>query len=159
MSKIKPKKGWSVYSKPWAPSKPHEPKKTYIDHDRQEIGSVGLSEGDDNSYSELQIPLPEGVNPDNVVFVFTSDYSDGHEHTLRFYNKSPREVENPHYEREMKYYKKALEKYEADKATHKEDLKVWKEWVAQEQEAQLQRNLKHAEDLLKKHGRLIKDES
>jgi hypothetical protein len=157
MSKIKPKKGWSVYSKPWAPSKPREPKKTYIDHDRQEIGSVGLCEGDDNSYCELQIPLPEGVNPDNVVFVLMR--TGENEHTLRFYNKSPREVENPHYEREMKYYKKALEKYEADKAAHKEELKEWNAWKKQEEEAQLQRNLKHAEDLLKKHGRLIKDES
>ena len=159
MTKIKPRKGWSVYSAPRLPSKPKEPKKTYIEYGKQEIGSVALCEGDDNSYAKLQVPIPEGVNPDDVVFILRKDYydSDDIEYTLKFYNKSPREVENPHYEREMKNYKKALEKYEVDKATHKEELKVWKEWAEQEKNKDLQRNLKWAEDLLRKHGKVVHD--
>lgn len=151
--KIKPRKGWSEYTKPRAPTKPHEPLKEFTRHVNTHITTL-------NKWSEIalsDLELPEGTSLGDLVVKVEGIDEDR-------YGSSDVEVSilarkwltdpNPFYEQEMKKYQKALEEWEVKKKAHSQEIKEWKAWVKQLEGERLEKNLAHAEELLKAHGRL-----
>lgn len=149
--KIKPRKGWSRYSRPYAPCKPRPPVKNFVDEQRTELGRISSF-----PTSLEAIHVPEGVDWSNInvdLLAEVSDYLDTYE--LVFYTYKTIETPNPHYESQMKQHEKDLVRWEEEKAHHDAELKEWKAWVKQEEASDLEKQLKIAEDLLKKHGRAV----
>lgn len=144
---IKKRKGWYAHIKPSAPPAPRKPEPTLTFTE----GKV-VHEHWGYSLKLSDVPVPEGCTLADLTVSASGD-EDG---DINFEFSLEREVTKPNltYEREMKHYRTEHEKWQARKAEHKLELKEWEEWRAQEEKAQLDAQLAHAEGLLRKHGRM-----
>lgn len=144
---IKKRKGWYTHTKPMAPVAPRKPEST-ITFTHCDV----VYEHSGYSLKLSDVPVPEGCTLADLTVSASAD-GDG---DITFELGLEREVTKPNltYEREMKHYRAEYEKWKARKAEHKIELKEWEEWRAQEERAQLDAQLAHAEGLLRKHGRM-----
>lgn len=144
---IKKRKGWYTHMKPTAPIAPRKPEPLLTYTEEQEVydhygSAIKLSD----------VPVPEGSTlADLTVGVYVDDDGDT---TFKFCLEREVTKPNPTYEREVKLYKENYEKWKLRKAEHKLEVKEWEAWKEQEEKAQLDAQLTHAEGLLRKHGRL-----
>lgn len=155
--RIKPKKGWSRYYKPIMPSAPDKPIEELTVEEHKILFSKEMSRYSKYSLSDFNIP--EGVDWKNISVEIEplGSYDDDDDRVeLKFYLTTTVSQPNPNYQRALKLYEKNLKEYQEKKAVYKEEIKQWKLWVKQEEEDTLQRNLKHAEEFLKKHGKEVK---
>ena len=156
--RIKPKKEWSRYSKPRMPSAPVKPIKELTVEEHQVLFSKNMSKY--CKYSLSDFIIPEGVDWKDISVEVSFDSYDEDEDDdsieLKFYLTTTLSQPNPNYQRALKLYEKNLKEYQEKKAAYKEEIKQWKLWVKQEEEDTLQRNLKNAEEFLRKHGKEVK---
>ena len=155
--RIKPKKEWSRYSKPIMPSAPDKPIEELTVEDHKILFSKEMSRYSKYSLSDFNIP--EGVDWKDISVEVEplSSYDDDDDRVeLKFYLTTTVSQPNPNYQRALKLYEKNLKEYKEKKAAYKEEIKQWKLWVKQEEEDTLQRNLKNAEEFLRKHGKEVK---
>lgn len=151
--KITPRKGWSEHTKPRAPSKPHEPLKEFTRHVNTHITTLG-------KWSEIalaDLDLPEETPLGDLVVKVEGIDEDAYGSSSVEVSILARKVitePNPRYEWEMKKYQKSLEEWEVKKVAHSQEVKEWRAWVKQLEGERLEKNLAHAEELLKAHGRL-----
>ena len=155
MRKIKQKRGWSRYTKPYLPSAPTPPEKKVVVETVKEIGTKPIYR--DTRYSVAELPFPDGEDLETVFVELQveTDYSGDADYVLRFYTVDTEERDNPRYKALQRDYEKRLAEWQAQSDGYKQELKEWKAWVKQEEEDDLQRNLRHAEALLKKHGKTV----
>lgn len=154
MSKIKKKPGWSRYSKPYLSSAPTEPLKTLREEEETVLVSKTVYDGTSFPLDEL-VPEGQDISELRVTFKWEhSGYDGDRDNTIVVSTVSVKEKENPHYKRQLKAYEKAYSEWKVKKDAFTEELKEWKAWVKQEEEADTQHKLAWAEKLLKKHGRL-----
>jgi hypothetical protein len=143
-NKIQKRPLWSTYSQPRAPQPPSEPKeylKSYQEFHRT------------TSYISLkELQLPEGKTLEDVFIERNCDCSSGGDIELTFSVMVSKLNDN--YQTHLKHYYLALDKYEIAKEQFQQELKEWHLWRNQEERDELDRQLKHAADLLKKHGKL-----
>jgi hypothetical protein len=145
---MKNKKNWNIYLKPYGPVKPIEPEKKINQYDELEI-----AEDYDTFINLSTIELPSGVDWHDVEIRFSP--SDHAVHWKAVSNKQI-EIDNPRYESQLEEYKKRLEDWKLKKIEHDKELQEWEIWCNLQKEKQLQRDLKRAEALLKKHGMCVK---
>lgn len=144
---IKKRKGWDSFIKPSEPVAPRKPEPTMTFTEEQV-----LYEHSGYCINLSDIPVPEGQTLSDITVSASAD-EDG---DITFEFSLKREVTKPNlnYDRELKIYKEQYEKWKLRKAEHKIELKEWKAWKEQEDKAALDARLKHAEQLLRAHGRL-----
>lgn len=73
---------------------------------------------------------------------------------LYFFKIKIIQIENENYSDEMRIYTKKKATYDEKKKKHDLEVAEWKIWADREKEKNLQKSLKEAEELLKKHHRL-----
>lgn len=126
-------KKFNPYRKPCEPSKPVKPKKTIFGGNREKCIRIY-----DYDITELN-----GTYESNF-------YDDG----MNLYPVE--EIDNPHYDIQLKKYDLDVKKYEKDLVKYKEDLKEWnaskKIWDAQQKEKELAAKRKQLERLKKELG-------
>jgi hypothetical protein len=153
MDKIKPRKGWYEYSPPRKPCKPTPPEKEYSTFEETEISFLGSSD----SVRIGDLKLPEDCSIEDLIVITDFDHDDeggGSSHHTSIIHRIEKLVPNPLYEKQLKKYEKNLTNWEEKMKSHRVEVKEWKAWVEQEKNSRLEANLAHAEELLKKHGRL-----
>lgn len=154
MSEIKKRPGWSQHSKPWAPMAPRKPEKEHKNCDYRTIDSFS----DNSSFRLGDMTLPAGVKLEDIIVTYDDeyDYADGGKGscTVTFSVETETVTPNAHYESQLKKYEKDYEKYKEEKKSHKQEVEDWKSWVKQEEVNYLKRQIEHAQELLKKHGKL-----
>ena len=148
--KIAPRKGWSEYTKPRAPTKPHEPLKEFTRHVNTHIRD--LSECYEFALADLE--LPEGISLGDLVVRTEKGDDEWSGSEVSILARKVITEPNPRYEQEMKKYQKSLEEWEVKKKAHSQEMKEWRAWVKQLEGERLEKNLANAEELLKAHGRL-----
>jgi hypothetical protein len=139
-------KWFSIYSKPYAPSKPRAPEvmveKTtpIIEQEYRECDTISMSDF-------------EGC--DKVVVGYISE--SGSYFRLEGYSTKP--APNPNYDKEYKAYIKYLEKYKSDYKKYKTQLKEWKQlarkWRKEEKAENTAAELKQLVELAKKHAKTL----
>lgn len=144
---MKKKAGWSTYSKPFAPSPPRKPEEFYENTSRAPFFTANAYE-----IKLSDIPLPEGVALHEIKMHANADYSGDVE--VEFFIEKTVTIRDPNFPKMMKDYEKRLEEYKVEKEKHAQEVKDWEVWKKEEETKQLERQLKHATNLLKKHGRL-----
>jgi hypothetical protein len=157
---IKKRKNWYRHIKPMAPSAPIKPEpvitydiaKTIATHYGYSFKLADLQAALDD---EGLLDLPRGVSLKDVVVTASPD--DDGDVELEFSVTTTVTKPNPHYEKALKDWEKRHAEWQKRKAEFKQELKEWTQWNKEQEDLELQERLKHAENLLKKHGRL-KDE-
>jgi hypothetical protein len=152
---IKAKKGWTIFMAPQAPVPPIAPLEFLSDiinilvKKNMNYGNIKLS--------ELELPaMTNGMSLSDVEinveteFPYHKDEVGGT--TLTFYLSKL--ISNPNYHAQYTRYSVAMKKYELELSRHKQNLKQWKVWKKQEEQDQLETQLKRAKNFLKKNGRL-----
>ena len=119
--------------------KPTPPKKTIIECTEEEITTLH----DDDRYVRIgDLKLPPGIDHKDLLVELYDPFDNGN-FWGRIFLRDEREVPNKNYEKQLKKYEKDLAKWESEVKSLKEKKK-----------SKLEDELKHAEKLLKKHGRL-----
>lgn len=143
-----------LLTKPYAPVKPFEPSKTYEHEEFEEVceldGSHGSSIGDDVfDLAEVFAHVP-GANlaEMSVTLKYNGDYD-----TTLMVGKVKKTVkQNTAYDGQMKLYIKEMCDYNRDCVKYEADLKAYERQQAELDRTKLDRDVKKAIDLLKKHG-------
>ncbi len=133
---------FSQYSQPYCPSIPKKPSKTIVmEDDKKVIRRIDRW----NS--------PYKIN-DNLYIGFVETFDD-ESPSVEIYELKTSEIENPSYEKELKYYQKQLKDYEEQSKEYKEKKKEWKtlkkKWDLARQEEIKQHELRQLERLKKKY--------
>lgn len=146
---IKARKGWSIYSKPMKPLAPLKPSKVIITESGTEVLRKEVYQFSETLLSEL---IPGGGDPKNFSLQVSTEDSYGCTIiVLRVLSENSTERENPNYDKELVSYNEMLTKWNLQVQKYKEELKEWKLWVEQEKQIDLEKKIKSAKDLLKKH--------
>ena len=153
-TKIKQRKGWSRYSKPFLISAPTPPKKFLHDSEETAVFEKRIYENCPISMSDFSIPENVNLNDVKVELIIERDYDADCDYTLKFSTSNIVERENPYFDRELKFYQSSYEKWKIRKEQFKQELKEWNAWVVQEKEEDLQSRLESAKKLLEKHDKL-----
>ena len=151
--KIKAKKGWYVGWEPRAPYEPRRPEEFYETEEFTELSVHDVANDPcGHKCTRLSdIRLPEGVKSEDVVIkYFDADGDNGY----KFGTVVTKRHRHPNYKQDLARYEKDIKAYEVAVERHKEDVKLWKLWVKQDRAAYVERQIKNAEAVLRKHGRL-----
>ena len=152
---IKKRKNWSPYHSPGLRMKPIEALKE-ITETKTAMPFYQSSSRDCIRLGE--ITLPDELKFEDIIISVNHSHTgyDGDECEVELEFSDARTISypNPDYDKQMNRYLVDLEKWKQEKKDHETEVKEWKFWVKQEKDAELQRQLDHAEDLLKKHGRI-----
>ena len=160
MSIIKKKPGWRRYAKPIAPYAPIKPKKENIRNKFVSFASQSVIDGDTIRLSDFAIP--EGIDWRDIIINISQD-CDRYRYS---YNPNAWAAKidigsfnnevliNHQYKQELEHYNQQYKEYKKKKVKYKEEVKAWESWKLQDEKEQLEKRLKKAKDLLKKHNRL-----
>lgn len=153
---IKRKKGWSRYSKPLLSNAPIKPQEFIYLNSRSIIAEKHIYT--DIKYSKSDFTIPNDLSFDDISFEIIEDETSYGDRDMKiiFYSKKDSKQPNPYYEKQLEAYKKALAEWHKRKEEFKQELVQWKLWVKQEEEKDLQKKLKRAQELLEKHGKQVK---
>jgi hypothetical protein len=145
MNKITKRNNWHVHSPPSPPFPPQEPKQfitKYVEFHRDTCGECLLA----------GLVLPTGKTLQDVYVEVERDYQ--YEGSVELVFSIVEQVPNKNFDQQLIKYQKDLSKYNTVKQEYEQEVKEWKQWVKQEEQNDLNLKLEHAENLLKKHGRL-----
>lgn len=145
--KIKPRKFWSVYSKPIAPYKPTPPNKTIVIEENDIISAAKISLYESISLNDLNIPVGVDFSTLSLVLV---EYDE--QYSLQLSTTRVVEQENSNYQQMMNEYNQKIKNYNIEKKLYKQELAEWKIWSQQEKAKIEAKNIEKAQKLLAKHG-------
>jgi len=145
---IKKKSGWSIYSKPQKPILRSQPVKTITK-------TIEIAAGYSFTGAEIESYIPknyldQGYSFKNLDFRSSSTYDDSSEVIVELNIQFP----NDKYEEELVKFEKQKETHKIKLKAWKEEIKLWEAWKIQEENNNLQIQLKQAENLLKKHNKI-----
>jgi len=145
-----------IPTKPWAPYKPSPPPKQV--EQRNKLGDLTSQEDGEFSvqwfadYINQTFPT---VDPSTVKFSMevnkTYGYYDEVSTSLDFHFYTVSMVDNPNYNKMLKYYEQQLEKYHQDYAKYKLDLKQYKIDEKKYKEELELWQVEHAKALIENH--------
>lgn len=149
-------KKWSIYNEPkFYKSAPQMPRKTIeniscIDHATLTFDR----DGEVFKLSDLTLlndkTLPDVSMRASIDYI----YEDDPEITIRFFTQEATLIANVNYDKEMAKYKRDYAKYKEEKEQHKKDLEEYSVWKKEQEGITLANQLKKAEELLRKHGKI-----
>jgi len=152
MKKIKKRPGWIKSLRPFLGSAPKEPQTNVELVTEIELENIGnYSRCDLNS---LKLP-PGKTLADVSITIDAYGPSDNISAECRFLVTEIRTIDNPHYECEMKRYKKEFIDYQIKKTNYENEVKEWKLWVKQEKEEFQLKQIENAKKVLKDAGIII----
>lgn len=142
---IEKRHGWSLHVPPSPPPRPQPPREKTITYTRKWVHTAYEScyVGD--------IKIPEGYSYADLYVETCQNYGDL---SMEFYIINRAESDNPTYQHELKRWEENHSKWAAEDKEYHEELKQWTLWKQQQQSMELEKDLKKAEELLRRHGRL-----
>lgn len=143
---IKKKSGWFINIAPGKPYLCPAPTKTIKK-------CITITSGCSVSLKEIEIPkeyLDQGYSLNDLIFTATSSYDDESEVLVEL----EVEIPNDQYKKQLLQHEKRKEIYKVELKVWEKDIKEWEAWKTQEEDKILQRQLEHAEKLLKRHNKL-----
>lgn len=150
--KIKKKSRWTLYTKPYGPHKPVKPNK-HLTRIEDEVAMLFI--GNEFSLADLKIKSVDDLKNYYVCISTSPGYEDDDVNvSISVYKRTTKLEDNPSYDKEMLRYNEQMLKYEQAMKDHADEVKAWSAWCDQVKKEQLENDLKKAEALLKKHGKL-----
>jgi len=142
---IEKRKGWSLHVPPTPPHKPTPPREKILTFTRKWIHTAY-----DSCYIG-DIKLPEDCSHADVYVESHVDHGDL---TMDFYVVKSNETDNPDFQLELKRWNENYQQWVLDDKEYHKELVEWTEWKQQQQAIEREKELKKAEELLRRHGRL-----
>ena len=157
-NKIKSKKGWSIYYKPFAPIPPTKPSEMLSEYEAPVslLNEYITSSSDyyDPSYFSGNFEIDLSKIPNEGILRIEAHSNSNELNIAAVVDTIPEQTKNPKYEQQLIEYKENLKLHRENLKAWREEVKLWAKWVEQEK---LENKIKQKATLEKRLERISKE--